>query len=73
MGLPVVEGKGIAKETDEKDEIEVELDQGLIKNLTKGREYTFPPQPQFIMEILEMGVAVPYYRKRMGRGNFLRG
>jgi len=39
----------------------------------RGKEYTFPPQPQFIMEILEMGGAVPYYKKRMGRGNFLRG
>jgi len=25
------------------------------------------------MEVLKMGGAVPYYKKRMGRGNFLRG
>ena len=68
VGLPAVEIKGIKDEIDEKDEIEVDLDKGVIKNLTKGRDYTFPPQPPFILEILKMGGAVPYYKKRIGRG-----
>ena len=67
VGLPVVEVKGIQGKIDEKDEIEVDLDKGIIKNLTKGKEYTFPPQPPFIMEILKMGGAVPYYKKKIGR------
>lgn len=67
VGLPVVEIKGIKDKIDEKDEIEVDLDKGVIKNLTQGKEYTFPPQPRFLMEILKMGGAIPYYKKKIGR------
>jgi len=63
VGLPVVEIKGIKDKVDEKDQIEVDLDRGVIKNLTRGKEGTFPPQPPFLMEILKMGGAVPYYKK----------
>jgi len=67
VGLPAVEIKGIKDKIDEKDEIEVDLDKGVIKNLTQGKEYTFPPQPPFLMEILKMGGAIPYYKKKIGR------
>ena len=67
VGLPVVEIKGIKDKVDEKDEIEVDLDRGVIKNLTQGKEGTFPPQPPFLMEILKMGGAVPYYKKKVKR------
>jgi len=67
IGLPVVEIKGIKGKVDEKDEIEVDLDQGVIKNLTQGKEDTFPPQPPFLMEILKMGGAIPYYKKKTRR------
>lgn len=67
VGMPVVELKGIKDKVDEKDEIEVDLDQGLIRNITKGKEYQFPSMPPFIMEILKVGGAVPYYKNRIGR------
>jgi len=67
VGLPVVEIKGIKGKVDEKDEIEVDLDKGVIKNLTQGKEDTFPPQPPFLMEILKMGGAIPYYKKKTRR------
>jgi 3-isopropylmalate/(R)-2-methylmalate dehydratase small subunit len=67
VGLAVVEIKGVKDKIDEKDEIEVDLDKGVIKNLTKGKEYKFPPQPPFIMEMLKMGGAIPYYKNRIGK------
>ena len=67
LGLPAVEIKGIKDKIDEKDEVEVDLDKGVIKNLTTEKEYAFPPQPPFIMEMLKMGGAIPYYKSRMGR------
>lgn len=68
VGLPAAEMKGIKDQIDEKDEIEVDLDQGLIRNLTKGKDHHFTPLPPFILEILKMGGAVPYYKKRIGKG-----
>jgi 3-isopropylmalate/(R)-2-methylmalate dehydratase small subunit len=67
IGLPAVEMKGIGGKVDEKDELEVDLDNGLIRNLSKGKEYSFPPQPAFMMEMLKMGGAIPYYRSRIKR------
>jgi 3-isopropylmalate/(R)-2-methylmalate dehydratase small subunit len=67
VGLPVVEIKGIKDRIDENDEIEVDLDQGLIRNLTKKEDYQFMPQPPFILEILKIGGAVPYYKNRIGK------
>ena len=68
VGLPALEIKGIKDQIDEKDEIEVDLDQGLIRNLNKGKDHRFTPLPPFILEILKMGGAVPYYKKRIGKG-----
>ena len=62
--LPVVELKGIHDLTDEKDELEIDLDHGLIRNLTKQKDYNFPPLPPFLMDILQAG-AVPYYKQRV--------
>jgi len=55
IGLPVVEMKEQRGVIDEQDEIEVDLDQGRMKNLTKDKESTFPPLPQFILGILKAG------------------
>jgi 3-isopropylmalate/(R)-2-methylmalate dehydratase small subunit len=59
--------KGVRNQIAEKDEIEVDLDAGKIRNLTQGREYRFPPIDAFIMELLNMGGAIPYYKNRMRR------
>jgi 3-isopropylmalate/(R)-2-methylmalate dehydratase small subunit len=68
VGLPVVELKGVRDQVDEKDEIEVDLDGGVLKDITKGKELRFPSLPPFIMEILKVGGAVPYYKSRIGKG-----
>jgi len=67
VGMPVLELKGIKNKVDEKDELEVDLDHGVIRNITKGENYPFPAMPPFIMEILKVGGAVPYYKNRIGR------
>ncbi len=66
VGMAVLELKGIKDKVDEKDELEVDLDQGVIRNITKGEDYTFPAMPPFIMEILKVGGAIPYYKGRIG-------
>ncbi len=65
IGLPVIEVSGIKDVIDEKDELEIDLEGGIIKNITKGEEYRFPSIPAFIIEILKSGGAVPFYKKRI--------
>ncbi len=61
--LPVVELSGIRSFTDEGDELEVDLGAGVIRNLTKQTDHRFTPLPSFIMDILQAGGAVSYYRQ----------
>ncbi|MCP2519656.1 3-isopropylmalate dehydratase small subunit [Candidatus Aminicenantes bacterium AC-708-M15] len=61
VGLPV-----IICDTDkinERDELEVDLSKGIIKNLTSGETLTFPPLPDIMTEILKEGGVVSYLQK----------
>jgi len=50
-----VEVKGIMSGTNTGDELEVDLEKGVVRNLTYGKTFTFVPYPDFILEILEAG------------------
>ncbi len=42
------------------DELEVDMAGGKIKNLTRGKEITFKPIPEFMLNIINEGGLVPY-------------
>jgi 3-isopropylmalate/(R)-2-methylmalate dehydratase small subunit len=54
-GLPVVEVKGIMNESKTGDDLEVDLAEGKVANLTTGKTLRFIPYPDFILEILDAG------------------
>jgi 3-isopropylmalate/(R)-2-methylmalate dehydratase small subunit len=54
-GLAVVEVKGILVGTDTGDELEIDLAEGRVRNLTNSKTFTFVPYPDFIIEILQAG------------------
>ena len=54
-GLPVIEVKGIMRGTNTGDELEVDLNKGVVRNLTNGKTFAFAPYPDFILEIIEAG------------------
>ncbi|HHU43701.1 MAG: 3-isopropylmalate dehydratase small subunit [Bacillota bacterium] len=51
-GLPIIEYDG---DIDEADVLEVDFSLGIIKNLTKGKEGSFPPFPEFLQNIINKG------------------
>ncbi len=65
IGLPILENYDIADETDAGDEIEVNLDNGEIKNLTKNKIYKTNPFPKSIQELIEAGGLVNYTKKKL--------
>jgi 3-isopropylmalate/(R)-2-methylmalate dehydratase small subunit len=65
IGLPVISYEGISKLVAEGDTLEVELDKGIISNITKGEKYETEPTPPFLLEIIELGGAIPYYKQRL--------
>lgn len=55
IGLPIFESPEAAREAEKGDEIEVDTGAGIIRNLTKGREYRVPAMPPFLQEIMAAG------------------
>ncbi|HOA85003.1 MAG: 3-isopropylmalate dehydratase small subunit [Clostridiales bacterium] len=55
IGLPIVECEAAADEIEAGDEVEMDFDTGLIRNITKNREYKAQPFPAFIQSIIAAG------------------
>ena len=55
IGLAIVECPEAAKALAEGDIVEADMDKGIIKNVTSGREYKAAPFPGFIQKIIAGG------------------
>ncbi|MEM0217341.1 MAG: 3-isopropylmalate dehydratase small subunit [Candidatus Nezhaarchaeales archaeon] len=64
IGLPVLEVKGVSEKTFEGDVLEIDLAQGVVKNLTRGLTLKAAPIPDMLMEILRKGGLVNYLKER---------
>lgn len=65
VGLPAVALPGARELFEEGDEAEVDLRAGVVRNLTRGREASFKPLPQMLLDILAAGGLVEYMRQRL--------
>ncbi len=65
IGLPLLECKDITKYVNEGDILEVDLENGIIKNITTGKELKGQKLPDFMMEILNDGGLIPHLKKKM--------
>ena len=65
MGYPILQSPQAAEGVEEGDELEVDLEEGIIRNFTKGDEYRCEPFPKFMNELLRMGGLVPWVRKQL--------
>ena len=55
IGLAIVECPESAEEISEGDTVEADMDNGIIRDLTTGKEYKTQPFPEFIQKIIENG------------------
>jgi len=62
MGLPIFE-LGESEDIAEGDEIEINLDAGEIKDITKTKTYKFTPIPPFMQELIGSGGLINYAKK----------
>lgn len=67
IGLPVLECRGILGEVEEGDELEVDLETGSVKNLSKNSVFYAFRLPKFILEILSDGGLIEHLRRRLKR------
>lgn len=65
IGLPIFESQEASDKIMEGDEIEVDADKGVIKNITRDEEYTAKPIPPFMQELISAGGLVEWTKKRI--------
>jgi 3-isopropylmalate/(R)-2-methylmalate dehydratase small subunit len=63
IGLPILESEEAAKDIEEGNEIQVDFNSGIIKNITKNKSYTAQPFPEFMMEIIKAEGLINYIVK----------
>lgn len=61
IGLPAVTCN--TDDIDEGDELDLDMEKGIVENKTKGTELTFPPMPPVMNRILNEGGLVAYIKK----------
>ena len=67
IGLPIIESPEAAKAIDQGDELDINLEDGVIKNLTKNETYHFEKFPAFIQKIVESGNLLNYVKEKVGQ------
>jgi len=65
IGLPIFESEEAPEKISEGDEIEVDADSGIIRNITKGEEYSSKPIPPFMQELISAGGLIEWTKKRI--------
>jgi 3-isopropylmalate/(R)-2-methylmalate dehydratase small subunit len=65
LALPVLECEEAVDGSEAGDELEVELESGAIRNLTRGTAFQAKPFPDFMLELLQAGGLVEYTRRRL--------
>ncbi len=60
IGLPIIECKEASEGIGAGDEVEIDFNTGIIKNVTDGRTYQGTPFPEFMQKIINSGGLVNY-------------
>ncbi|MCL2144526.1 MAG: 3-isopropylmalate dehydratase small subunit [Endomicrobia bacterium] len=63
IGLPILESPEAVKAIKNGDEIEIDLNRGIIKNKTKKEEYRAQPFPEFMQKIIKAGGLLGYIKR----------
>lgn len=67
IGLPIIECPEAAKGIEAGDEVEVDFDNGMIYNRTKGTEFKGQPFPEFMQKLIAVGGLVKYTNSKKAK------
>ena len=65
IGLPILECAEAAKAINAGDEVSVDLDSGIIVDLTSGKQWTAEPFPAFMQDLIAAGGLASYMKKNI--------
>lgn len=67
IGLVILKNEQLPDEVSKNDEIEVDIESGIIKNLTTGKEYTTTAYTGSIKELIDVGGLVNYTKTKLSK------
>ncbi len=65
IGLPIFESPEASEKIKEADEVEIDADRGVIRNLTTQEEYKANPIPPFMQELIDAGGLIEWTKKKL--------
>ena len=65
IGLPIIECPAAAAAIADGDEVSVDMDSGVIEDVTTGAKFTAAPLPPFVQEIVSCGGIANYVKKKI--------
>ena len=68
VGLPIVECPGVTDGAELGDVFRVDLEAGVVENMTKGKRFDATPLPAFMKEILDAGGLMPWVAHSLATG-----
>ncbi|MGA8664337.1 MAG: 3-isopropylmalate dehydratase [Thermoplasmata archaeon] len=67
LGIPTVEARGVRKIFEQGDTARIEMSAGRVTNLRTGASVAFPPLPEHLLHLLEVGGLVEQVRVELER------
>ena len=67
IGLPLLESEAAVDGISNGDTVEVDLEKGVIKNLTTGKQFSAKPYPEFMSQLVKTGGLIEYTRQRLAK------
>jgi 3-isopropylmalate/(R)-2-methylmalate dehydratase small subunit len=65
IGLPIFESPEASEKVKEGDEIEIDADRGIIRNITTHEEYKANPIPPFMQELIDAGGLIEWTKRKL--------
>jgi 3-isopropylmalate/(R)-2-methylmalate dehydratase small subunit len=65
IGLPIFESAEASEKVSEGDEIEIDADGGIIRNITTREEYKANPIPPFMQELIDAGGLIEWTKRKL--------
>ena len=65
IGLPIFESAEASEKVKENDEIEIDADKGIIRNVTTQEEYKANPIPPFMQELIDAGGLIEWTKRKL--------
>lgn len=67
IGLPILECPEAVDITDKDDELEVNIETGEIKNITKNKSFTAKPYPESLRKLIQAGGLIEYTKQKVAK------